>query len=187
MAINIEKKIHKSILELKNFNIMESPFVHVWDNNLVTRSRNHLLYTKNKKYVDYLTRTEKNCLFFTYRAGTMFSSRTNIFPIDYIEEMNTYSKYTKINKLGFVFLDVERSIESKKILMMIKDYVDEDTIFYCPIFINFDDYDMRAIYGVMEFCVDQRLNIKWICTNGSPRLYDHVDKGFNHAACFRLV
>jgi hypothetical protein len=184
MAINLEKKIYSAVAELKNFNIKKSPFAYVWDQDIVIKSRNHLLFTRNSRYADYLTKNEKNSMFYTYKVNNIFPNRKNIEPIFSMEEV-IYSRNE--NKLGFVFLDSERSIETKKFLNEIKDHIDEKTIFFSPILINFDEYEVRALYGIMEFCIEHGKKLEWVCIDGSPRLYEHVDKGFNHAACFKIV
>lgn len=181
--MDIEKKIINAVSELKNYNIKKSPFTYVWDQDIVIKERNHLLFTKNSRYADYLTKNERNSMFYTYKTNSIFPNRKNIEPIYSTEEI--IGKYE--NKLGFVFLDSERSTETKKFLSEISDYIDENTIFFSPMLINFDEYEIRSLYGIMEFCIKHNKKIKWICIDGSPRLYEHVDKGFNHAACFSLV
>ena len=58
--------------------------------------------------------------------------------------------------------------------------------FFVPYLVNYENYDMKILSGIFEYCEENNLEIEWIAINGNIQLYDIVDRGYNTSVCFYL-
>ena len=55
-----------------------------------------------------------------------------------------------------------------------------------PYLVNFEDFELKSIRGLLEFVEENNLEINWIGINGDIKLYEFKNNGYNNGVCFSL-
>jgi len=172
---------YKIVEGLKKVNCNESPLFYSW-NNHINKERPHLILSKDVRLISAISKLIKDGSFYLYKYSPDFiKHRTNILPIfstEYLEQNQ---------KLGFVILDSNSNIDTKNLLKIIYPYIDNKTVFFSPKIVNFAGYEHKVIDGVIGFCEDRGLKLKWMAHCGGVELYDIRDIGYNQGATFSLL
>ena len=170
-----------SILEdLKNYNVKNSPLIYVWDKNLVPKNRINLFYSnESDRCIRAFSRLYKESIFVSYKFRKKIKNRKNIINFDNFSQIESL-------KIGLLFLDFNKYLDIKNKLIEFKNIIDNNTIIYIPYLVNFDDFEIKGIRGVLEFAKENGREIKWIAINGIIKLYDITDNGYNNGVSFYL-
>ena len=177
----------RTVETLKKFNIKRSPCTYVWENKIVLNDRPNILYSKNDyKIIGAITNEYKDNQFFVFRGIKDYQYRNNVFSIIDPKQLSLYNPLNENLKIGFFLLDLNNAVETKNILNIFSEYIDDKTVFFAPSLVNFENFDMKILSGIFEYCEKNKKEIKWIAINGNIQLYDIIDRGYNTGVCFYL-
>ena len=170
------------INELKNHKIYKSPLLYAWDNKLIIRDRPKIFSIKdNIKLLLAFSSLFKNYDYIAYKTN-LLNNKKNIVNID------NYNILIKCidKKIGLLVIDLDTYTETKNILNELNDNIDENTIIFMPYLVNFEDFELKSIRGLLEFVEENNLEINWIGINGDIKLYEFKNNGYNNGVCFSL-
>lgn len=177
----------RTVEDLRKYDVKKSPCTYVWENKIVLNNRPNLLYSRSDyKILSAITKEYKNNQFYLFRCNQEYVHRNNVFNINNPEQLSLYNPLNDNIKIGFFLLDANNSVEAKNILNIFSDYIDDKTVFFVPYLVNFENYDVKILAGLFEYCEKKNKEIKWVAINGKIQLYDIVDRGYNTGVCFHL-
>lgn len=172
---------YKIIEGLKNVQCNKSAWLYSWENH-VCQNRPHLILSKDNRLISSISKLIKNGIFYIYKQNPFFvKHNTNIIPIFSIDSLEQSQKF------GLIILDTNFHVDTKNMLKIFDEFIDNKTVFFSPKIINFEGYENRIINGLLEYCNSKGMKIKWLAHNGDVQLYEIRDVGYNQGATFSLI
>ena len=169
--------------ELKKYNLRKSPLIYLFENNLINLDKNLIFSIKNDpKLLLNITKIYKNNKFILYKSNHSLKKK-NILNIKTFKNINILID----NFIGLLVIDLENYYDTKILLNEFLNFINNDTVIYMPYLVNFDNFYIKSIRAVFEFCDENNFSIEWIGINGNIKLYDFFNYGFNNGVAFRLI
>ena len=157
--------------------------MYSFDNNLIDLNKNLIFSIKNDpKLLLAISKIYKNNKYILYKSNHNLKKR-NILNVKTFKNINLLID----NFIGLLVIDLENYYDTKILLNEFLNFINNDTIIFMPYLVNFDNYDIKSIRAVFEFCDENNFNIEWIGINGDIKLYEFFNNGFNNGVAFRLI
>ena len=172
---------YKIVEGLKKVQCNKSPWLFSWENDVI-KNRPNLILSKDSRLISSISKLLKDGQFYLYKQNPSFlNHRTNLTPLYSLHNLE------QSQKLGFIILDTNFSIDTKNMLKIFDKYIDEKTVFFSPKIVNFEGYENKVLDGLLLYCGERGCRLKWLAHNGDVQLYDIKDVGYNQGATFSIT